>query len=259
VSRIPPDGPDALDAPPPARRASGAGAAADRWDRWRRWLTRSGLAGAALLVLTASWWGPPMLSRFDFFHVRRIEFEGVRYSEPPELLARLAVDTLASVWMPLEPLAARLRGHPMVEDVVVSRRLPGTLRVRVAERQPVALRSASEGMLVLAADGATLPIDPTHAPLDVPVVSDADSLLLGLLDRVRQGAPTLWGRLSEARREGPDDVRFVLDGFDVRVRTDVPIARLDDIFPVEADLARRRVRATELDLRFRDQVIARLP
>jgi hypothetical protein len=34
--------------------------------------------------------------------------------------------------------------------------------------------------------------------------------------------------------------------------------RLADIFPVESDLARRQARVKELDLRYRDQVIARL-
>ena len=41
--------------------------------------------------------------------------------------------------------------------------------------------------------------------------------------------------------------------------TTVTLARLGDIEPVERDLARRQLRAAELDLRYRDQVIARLP
>jgi len=36
------------------------------------------------------------------------------------------------------------------------------------------------------------------------------------------------------------------------------VDRLADIFPVENDLARRQVHVDELDLRYRDQVIARL-
>jgi cell division protein FtsQ len=39
---------------------------------------------------------------------------------------------------------------------------------------------------------------------------------------------------------------------------DVSVERLSDILPVEADLARRQARAVELDLRYRDQVIARV-
>jgi cell division protein FtsQ len=45
----------------------------------------------------------------------------------------------------------------------------------------------------------------------------------------------------------------------VRTMTSVTLARLSDIEPVERDLARRQLRAAELDLRYRDQVIARLP
>jgi cell division protein FtsQ len=41
--------------------------------------------------------------------------------------------------------------------------------------------------------------------------------------------------------------------------TNVTLARLGDIVPVERDLLRRELRASELDLRYRDQVIARLP
>ena len=40
--------------------------------------------------------------------------------------------------------------------------------------------------------------------------------------------------------------------------TDVTPARLLDLEPVQQDLARRRARVAEIDLRFRDQVIARL-
>jgi hypothetical protein len=44
----------------------------------------------------------------------------------------------------------------------------------------------------------------------------------------------------------------------VRARVGVSAARLTDIFPVEFDLRRRGARVAELDLRYRDQVIARL-
>jgi cell division protein FtsQ len=39
---------------------------------------------------------------------------------------------------------------------------------------------------------------------------------------------------------------------------DVTVERLAEIGPVEEDLARRGLRAVEIDLRYRDQVIARL-
>jgi hypothetical protein len=44
----------------------------------------------------------------------------------------------------------------------------------------------------------------------------------------------------------------------VRAMQDVSVERLAEIAPVEEDLARRQLRVAEIDLRFRDQVIARL-
>jgi cell division protein FtsQ len=61
------------------------------------------------------------------------------------------------------------------------------------------------------------------------------------------------------RRAGREEVVFRLPGVAVRARPTVEVHRLADIRFVEADLARRNLRAAELDLRFRDQVIARLP
>ena len=45
----------------------------------------------------------------------------------------------------------------------------------------------------------------------------------------------------------------------VRANDDLTLQRLADVEPVEQDLAHKQLRATEIDLRYRDQVIARLP
>jgi hypothetical protein len=88
----------------------------------------------------------------------------------------------------------------------------------------------------------------------------------------------LFARLSELRRVGGDELLLrisraaefaVADSLTpsgprptstlpVRAMADVTVSRLADIFPVEHDLARRQARVAEIDLRYRDQVIARL-
>ena len=226
---------------------------------WRVWFTRASLGALALALVFLPWWGPRALSTLDFFHVRKIEFDGVRYADPSELVALLALDTMASVWTPLDPLGKRVAAHPMIVSAVVARRLPATLLVRVLERIPVALIPSALGLAAVDAEGQTLPIDPASTPIDVPVLAAPDSALLQLLDRIRSGSPALWTRLAGARREGTQDIRLDFGEFDLRARYDVTVARLADILPVEADLAQRRLRAVEVDLRFRDQVIARLP
>ncbi len=226
---------------------------------WRQWLLRGAIGLAAILLLAVPWWAPRVLSTLDFFHVRRIEFDGVRYSDPSELVALLAIDTTESVWMALDPLGERVREHPMVVHAVVTRRLPATLVVTVRERSPIALAPSDSGLVPVDSAGASLPIDPSRTPVDVPIIADADTALLRLLSQLRTGAPELWTRLASAKRENTTDFRLSFGQIDLRTRDDVTIARLADILPVEADLARRRLQAVELDLRFRDQVIARLP
>jgi hypothetical protein len=70
--------------------------------------------------------------------------------------------------------------------------------------------------------------------------------------------PALYRRVNAVRRTGPSDLLLELAGEPVRVMQNVSLDRLADIDPVEADLKKRQLRVTELDLRFRDQVIARL-
>jgi cell division protein FtsQ len=252
-----------IDSRPDGDAATGRSEATPREPRERpRWLRLVRLAtaiSAVVAVATSPWWGPRVLSRLDYFHVRRVEFFGVRYAKTSELLALLKVDTLQSVWQPMEPLVQRLQTHPLVRSAEVERELPGRLAVRVVEREPAALVPGDGHLQPADAGGHVLPIDPVRVPLDLPLAAQSDSALLAVLDALRQSAPDLYGRIVQAERVGKDELRFRLGTLIVRTTPDVTVARFKDILPVEADLARNALRVVELDLRFRDQVIARQP
>ena len=93
--------------------------------------------------------------------------------------------------------------------------------------------------------------------MDAPILARRDTTALRLLADLRERAPELYQRLSDVRRVG-DEFDFTFATFLVRAMTNVTVRRLEDVEPVERDLAARRLQASELDLRFRDQVIARL-
>lgn len=231
----------------------------------RKWTLPLAFASLAFFILLAPLWAPLLLRHMSFFRVRHVQVVGARYVEPRDILDRLKVDTLASVWDPVGPLEERVARHPLVRGVTVSRKLPGTLVVQLVENVPVALVPTSNGFRAYDERGVALPIDPTTADVDVPILSRPDKPLLALLGAARIQAPDLFRRMSEVRREGGggpfggQEVVFVLDSLPVRAPGDVTLHRLSDLQLVERDLARRRLRAIELDLRFRDQVIARLP
>ena len=233
--------------------------AADDGSRFSRW--RLVLGAAVLLMLLASpLWVPRTLAHLAFFRVRKVEVLGLRYAPAAEVLARLRVDTTRSVWDPLDPLAARVMAHPQIESAVVTRKLPGTLVVEVTERRPVALVPVGAELRAVDERGVTLPLDPSRTPVDAPVITTPpDVRVYHLLGQMQREAPRLYARISSIRPADGGDLLLQVGDVPVRTMTSVTLARLSDIEPVERDLARRQLRAAELDLRYRDQVIARLP
>jgi cell division protein FtsQ len=216
------------------------------------------IAIVLLLAVGSPFWGPLLMRRMAFFHVKRIEILGAHFVAPGDILARLHVDTLASVWDPTAVLEARVAGHPEISAVDVRRKLPGTLVVTVTERAPVALVPASGGFRVYDERGVALPIDPSRVTVDAPVLMQRNPRLLRLLGDMRRRMPALYARVSTVRGVGADEMVLDLETHPVRAMQDVSLERLAEIAPVEADLDRKGLAANELDLRYRDQVIARL-
>ena len=238
-----------------------------------------------LLLAPASWLVRIGASKLEFFHLRSVSIEGTRYLAPESVMERLALDTMRSVWDDTDPLAERIRGMSQVTSVEISRKPPGRLVVRIQENLPVALAPSPRGLEAVDTAGVVLPIDPVAEELDLPVAEQRDIELLRLLGAVRAQDPRLYRRISEISRDGRSSVVLLLEPavrptsgepaatsdstgaptearapstLRVRAPLGVSVSRLADIFPVETDLARRRAKVAELDLRYRDQVIARL-
>ena len=223
------------------------------------------------LIMAAAWGVRAGARQMAFFRVRSVEVRGVRYLQPAEIISRLKVDTLASLWDDLTPYRNRLRGHPQVSDVSVSRKMPGTLVVTIKENLPVALIQTPAGLLPYDSTGKQLPIDPARTNLDLPIVATDDPVLLKLVGAIRAAEPRVYARIEEAKRTGREEILLTLSrgagsadtilrgrALLVRVPIGLSVERLADIFPVESDLARRQLHVGELDLRYHDQVIARL-
>jgi cell division protein FtsQ len=221
--------------------------------RWRA----VGIVAGVLVLFAAPWWGPPILSHLSFFRARHVVVSGYRYLQPEDVVKRLRIDTTTSVWTDLAELERRVETHPQVRSATIDRDLPSTLVVRVTENSPIAFVAAAGGLRAVDKDGRFLPIDPSRVAIDLPVLAKADTALLHLLADVRSVSPALFGEISDIRRMGGTDIALTLANTQVRALAGITAQRLADIIPVEADLARRKARVTELDLRFRDQVIAR--
>jgi len=215
-------------------------------------------ASLALAACTAPWWGPAVLRPLAFFRVKHVDVRGTRYASPADVAKALAIDTLRSIWDDTKVLERRVRALPHIREAAVSRRIPSTLAVTVEENIPIALVSGTNGFRAYDEDGRALTLDPSRTPVDLPIIAQRDTALLRLLGEVRASDPSLFARISEVRRVGRDELVMQLVTVPVRTMVDVTVDQLAQIAPVEEDLSKRRVRPVELDLRFKDQVIARI-
>lgn len=245
---------DAGDAPSAARGWRGRG--------YGRWI----LLGIALIVLFGIVL-PRSARTWAFFRVRSVEVRGARLIEQRDIAELLGVDTTQSIWQPLDSLRARLEGHPQIGEVRLRRWLPSTLIVTVTENMPVALSATSTGMKAYDQYGAALPLDLTRNSIDVPIVSRPDTGVLRLLAELKVEVPELFMEISEVRLEGSPGsrgdatrsyLRLTLRGADVLTLRTVGTERFNELSSVERYLASRGIRALEYDLRFQDQVIARV-
>ena len=212
--------------------------------------------GAAALGLVL-WAGlPHALRHVGFFRVRRVEFAGLRYGDPRELTRALGLAPGASIFDDLDPLAERIRAVPGVAEAEVGRRLPGTIRVTLREREAVALAPGRGRLGLVDSLGRVLPFDPARGAPDLPVTARADSVVGMGLARLRELDPELFAQVSTAARSGD---HFVVEvaGRRWRLPVDVTAEVLRSVTAVAEELARQGRSYAELDGRFARQVVVR--
>ncbi len=211
----------------------------------------------SLGLLGVGWFLAPRLGRrLAFFDVRNVEVVGARFVPMTTIVGALKLPASASIFDPLGPVTSRVRKLAGIKTVEVSRRLPGTLVVRVAEVVPVALATTKDGLRMVDERGRTLPFDPALTAPDLPVIASPDSLVAGLLGRMREVDPAFYARV-DAAWQVQGDVVLRMQDHRVWLRPDAGLAELRAIRLVEQDLARRGKPYAELDGRFADQVVVR--
>ncbi len=137
-----------------------------------RWLTVLGVA-AGLTLLAAL--APIAFRKWDAFRVRRIEVTGTHFMAPEAALAASGITDTSSVFDDATRWAQRLRAQRMVADARVVRRLPGTVRIEVVEREPVALVRTPE-LRAVDARGRVLPMNVAGEDVDLPVITERTKL-----------------------------------------------------------------------------------
>jgi len=166
----------------------------------------------------------------SFFKVRAVDVSGAARASREEIRAAVLRLSNAGVWQSdLDVIAKELRELPWVRDAVVTRVLPGGLRVRVTEREPRIISRASNGKLVWVDDDGVLlgAASPDEEDFFVRGLDESRDTEAAKHNRARVSVAReltrewaragLTKRVSELNLEDLDDVRVQLAGQDAAV------------------------------------------
>ncbi len=214
------------------------------------------LAGGAV-VLGGVMLTPSVLRRMAFFRVRQVELLGVRYLSPDDVLESLQLRPDHNLFDDLDVLEDRVSRVGGVVQARIKRVFPGTLRVDVSERIPVALAPGPEGFVTLDALARPLPFDPPTSAVDLPIVARADTLLVGVLGAVRFASRDLYDEVDwvEAVRGG--GVRLVLGDRRILMPAVPSVGDVDAVLAVRELLVKIGEQYQELDARYGGWVVVR--
>ncbi len=213
------------------------------------------LGGALAAVLM--WVAVPRLLRgMEFFRVRKIDVRGTRNMSAEAIARALPIEDGQSLFDDLGPLRAATDSIGGLEEVEVTRRLPGTIVISVRETEPVALVMRRGRLRMVGERGEVLPFDPTVSGPDLPVMREADSLVAGFLARIRATDATYYARIVSAWGSG-GDVIVAVDGQRYWFRPDAGAEVIRAVLSVEQDLERNGRHWAELDARFAGQIVVR--
>jgi cell division protein FtsQ len=124
------------------------------------------IVGASLFVILVSVF---TASRSALFALRRVEVRGLAHRSAAEVVARVDVPNGTNIlWLDTSVVVRRLESDPWIAGASVTRLLPGTLEVSVAERHPIAVLRDGSAATLVAADGTWLGSAPT--PLRLPAI-----------------------------------------------------------------------------------------
>jgi cell division protein FtsQ len=144
------------------------------------------------------------------FAVKAIEIVGAAHTPRPSIDAVTNQYIGANLFrIDIAKLQADLRRLGWVKRIEAEKKLPDTLRIRIVEREAVALAAAGDRLTYVDEDGvAFAELSPSVGDSDLPLITNASGAELvrcvALLRELRTSDPQIYSRISEIRPVAPN-------------------------------------------------------
>lgn len=247
--------------------------------RGRLWIRPTRLAIVAVLGAGLAYGGyraAHALLAADALTVSRITVSGTARLSRADVLSLLdGLEGRNMLRVGLDEWRSKLLESPWIADAALRRVLPGTIDVRISERQPIGIARFGEALHLIDQQGRVIgEFGPQHAGLDLPVVDgltppdgtatdpEVDAGRAQLATRLLgslQARPDLAARVSQVDVSDARDAVVILKGDTtlIRVGDDEFAERLQSYLDLAPALRERVPQMDSIDLRFGDRVFVR--
>ncbi len=132
------------------------------------------------------------LYQLSYFEVNNIDIQGNRYVSAEQILELSGIKLKQNIFsVDLQKANQGLRSHPYLKLVMVERRLPQTIFIKVKERKGVALLEAPGGYYLIDKTGVILENAGMRNKKRLPVIKGVSPELLEVGARINQGQELL--------------------------------------------------------------------
>ena len=180
----------------------------------------AGVLAAIAAALAVAWGVVRYAVTTPRFRVTAFEIEGARRLTQPELGKLMGVELGTNIFkVDAAEAERRLLENPWIREVKVTRRLPGTLRIELEERNAAALASIADQLYLVTRAGEPFKRLAAQDPYDLPIVTgiSAENLVRDRpreVERIALGLEVLrhYERISMSRIHAAQEVHVAPGG-----------------------------------------------
>jgi cell division protein FtsQ len=260
-----PDGPARQERKPsrPARKAGGSSQATERLEKIIAGaLVLAIVAGLGILVVTLGGKAYRYMLDDERLVVEEIVVEGAIVLSEEEIVALSGIRRQSQMLtLDLRAAAERVGGNPRIAEVVVERRLPRKIVIRVRERLPIGLIQDDGVLKGIDAEGVIVPLIPAREEIKSPVLTGAirdtaQVILKEALAVIELLRPDLLPLISEVRLDENGGITLLTSGEPMVIRLgrgEMP-KKVERLREVLRHFEERGLKKEYVDLRFADVV-----
>ncbi|MBF0567029.1 MAG: FtsQ-type POTRA domain-containing protein [Nitrospirae bacterium] len=201
------------------------------------------------------------IEKTDFLKVKNLTIEGNNHLKNMEILKLLNVNGKNLITLDEELLSRRLQASPWTKSVILRKELPGTLIIKIKEKDPVAILKKGNDEYYLDTMGTLLDKTGSNA-LILPVIT-LDTSNKEVMDEALKLSIALIkneqtrGRMVEIKGTKPEDLAIRINSTLVLIGFGEYEQKIASYLSLKDEIAKRNMPVEYIDVRFANRLIVK--